>query len=98
MWDCWTTCFSVGRSREDDVGQCVVGTAVVGGIGSGGDGSDDRDGRCCDVVLPSKTRRPELCWGQRARRRLGANDGVGRCVAGRRFVVRSAEDRRVTRW
>ena len=74
-----------------------MGTAVVGGIGSGGDGSD-RDGRCCEVVLPSKTRRPELCWGQRARRRPGTNDCVGRCVAGRWFVVRSAEDRRVTRW
>ena len=52
MWDCWTTCFSVGRSREDYVGQCVVGTVVVGGIGSGGDGSE-RDCRCCEVMLPS---------------------------------------------
>lgn len=39
----------------------------------------------------------ELCWGQRAWRPPGADECVERCVAGRRFVVRSVEDRRMTR-
>ena len=43
-------------------------------------------------MLPNKTRQPELCWGQRARRRPCADDCVGKCVNGRRVVVRRVED------
>ena len=42
--DCWTTCFCVRRVREEYVGQWVVDTAVVGGIGDWGCGSD-REGK-----------------------------------------------------
>ena len=42
--DCWTKCSCVGQVREEYVGQCVVGTAVEGDIGSGGCVSD-REGR-----------------------------------------------------
>ena len=29
LWNYWTECICVGRSRHDYVGQCVVGTTMV---------------------------------------------------------------------
>ena len=45
LLDYWTDCICVGRSLQNYVGHCVVGTAVVECIGSW-ERVNDREGRC----------------------------------------------------